>query len=106
MKEIFRHSDSARVGLYRSILEDAGIPCFVRNANTPEFLPDFFPSLCVLEDEDHPKALKILRNATKSQPTEAETWKCDSCGEAVPDNFDTCWNCETPRASGPVPIVP
>ena len=34
MKEVFRSSDAGRVGLYQSILEDAGIGTFVRNSST------------------------------------------------------------------------
>ena len=29
-----------------------------------------------------------------------ERWKCLTCGEEVPEQFDACWNCETPR--GPI----
>lgn len=24
-------------------------------------------------------------------------WKCSNCGESVEDNFDICWNCQTPK---------
>ncbi|MET0398172.1 MAG: hypothetical protein ABW277_15330 [Longimicrobiaceae bacterium] len=24
-------------------------------------------------------------------------WDCASCGEAVPANFEVCWNCSAPR---------
>ena len=24
-------------------------------------------------------------------------WRCPSCGETVPGNFDVCWNCQTSR---------
>ncbi len=26
-----------------------------------------------------------------------EIWKCRGCGEEIEAQFDTCWNCETPR---------
>lgn len=27
-------------------------------------------------------------------------WRCGSCGQTVPGNFDVCWNCHTGRADG------
>lgn len=32
-----------------------------------------------------------------SEKESAASWRCSSCGETVEDNFDLCWNCETPR---------
>jgi hypothetical protein len=34
MKEVFVHRDFTVVGLKKSILEEAGIDCFIRNENT------------------------------------------------------------------------
>jgi hypothetical protein len=80
MKEVFRDCDQTRVDLRRSILESAGIPCFVRNAATHNAivgglavaffpLPDFFPTLCVVNDEDYGEALDILQgNADGTEP--------------------------------------
>ena len=105
MKELYRSSDTALLGYYQSILEDAGIPYFVRNESTQQAvvggliaailpLPDFWPALCVVNDEDYPEALRLLRAARNTPPcTEAE-WKCPNCGEMVPGNFAACWNCD------------
>lgn len=30
-------------------------------------------------------------------------WDCPSCGQAVPGNFEVCWNCNAPRPTGPAP---
>src|SRR5262245_21799016 len=62
MREVFIHQDSAKVGLYKSILDAAEIPNFVRNGlanNSVTDMPSpvFFPALCVLNDEDYDKAL-------------------------------------------------
>ena len=73
MKEVFRNADSAWVGLYQSILEDAGIPTFVYNLCSLQMpvaglavaffpLPIFFPTLCVLVDEDYENAMEILKS--------------------------------------------
>ncbi len=108
MKELFRNSDSAWVGLYQSILDDAGIPTFVYNLGTLQMpvaglavaffpLPIFFPTLCVLSDEDYPEAMEILRGIAVKPSFAGEDWRCPPCGESVPGNFTACWNCQAER---------
>ena len=59
MKELYRSSDTALIGFYQSILDEAGIPHLVRNESTQQavvgglvaailHLPDFWPALCVV----------------------------------------------------------
>jgi len=104
MREVFSSPDGTLIGLFQSILDEAGIPYFVRNdtANqtgavgllTPILpLPDFWPALCVVHDEDYPAAMELLRAARDAPPSNREDWKCPACGETVPANFASCWNC-------------
>lgn len=98
MREVFVHQDSARVGLYKSILDANGIPNFVRNAVSNNSVADmpaaiFFPALCVIEDADYERALEILRQVHKPEPNDAPDWKCTGCGEEVPGTFEHCWKC-------------
>jgi hypothetical protein len=116
MREVFIHQDSARVGLYKSILDEAGIPNFVRNGISNNSVTDmpspvFFPALCVMNDEDYDTALELLRTVHKPKPTDAPDWKCPACAEDVPGNFDTCWKCgrekdaAAPTSPEPAPAV-
>ncbi len=110
MKEVFRHADSALVGLYQSILDDAEIPTFVANARTQQSLvggllvaffplPIFFPTLYVLNDDDYSEAMNILLSIREADTgVEKEEWTCGQCGETVPGNFSTCWNCNHSRS--------
>ncbi len=104
MKEVFRSSDTALIGLYQSILDDAGILHFVQNATTQQMpvagvmtailpLPEFWPALCIRDDEDYPEAMKLLREVRDAAPPTTEDWKCAACSETVPGNFTSCWNC-------------
>jgi len=108
MKEVFRNADSAWVGLYQSILEAAEIPTFVYNLGTLQMpvaglavalfpLPIFFPALYVLDDDDYPEAMEILRSIAVRPSFSSEEWPCPRCGESVPDSFDFCWNCQAAR---------
>jgi Putative prokaryotic signal transducing protein len=109
MKEVFRSSDAGRVALYQSFIEDAGICSFVRNACTQQSLgglamcffplPDFWPTLCVMNDEDYPEAMSILRSVRDTAPAVQADWECPRCGESVPGNFTGCWNCENPQGA-------
>ena len=100
MKELFREKDFTRVGYYQSILEAAGIPTMVRNEHlamsglTEIPIPEFFPALCVMRDEDYENAMEIIREQYEENLKGADTETiCQSCGEANPGNFDICWSC-------------
>jgi len=114
MKEVFRSRDGALIGFYQSILEDADIPHLVRNdpaqpavignliaAMLP--LPDFWPALCVLNDDDYPEAMRLLNAVRDAAAAPPQDRKCPECGEMVPGNFSECWNCEAPLATGDSP---
>jgi hypothetical protein len=105
MREVFVNQDHARVGFYKSVLEEAGIPNFVRNemANNITEMPSplFFPALCVLHDEDYDEAMRILREIYDEPPSQAADWVCAKCGEEVPGTFDSCWQCGALRADLP-----
>jgi hypothetical protein len=107
MKEVFVHHDPTMVGLQKSLLEQAGIDCFIRNENTSATLgagvlglvqsPIFDPVLCIVDDDRYDEALALIgKNKSASQPPRAD-WRCPKCGENVPGNFETCWNCSTAR---------
>jgi hypothetical protein len=110
MKEAFRSPNAGTISLYQSILDDAEIPYFVRNAITQQTivgglmtallpLPDFWPTLCLLRDEDYPEAMQLLSRGREPVPPEQHDWTCVACGESVPDNFTSCWFCQADRAS-------
>lgn len=103
MKELFREQDITRVSYYRTVLEENGIPTMIRNEHltvaglTEIPIPEFFPALCVLNDEDYPQAVAIIREQLTANQRNADTEiACISCGEANPGNFEICWSCGNP----------
>ncbi len=108
MKEVFRNPDHAQVSIFAAILENEGIPSFTQNSATQQSLaaglatslfpiPEFWPALCVINDDDYPAAMKVLTDLRNpDQPAESD-WKCADCGESVPSNFTSCWNCQAQR---------
>ena len=102
MKELFRERDYTRIGYCQSILEAEGIETHVRNRDlvgmmTEVPIPEFFPALCVMKDEDHPRALAVLEERMLADAERVgEQWDCAECGEENPGTFDSCWSCGAP----------
>lgn len=106
MRQVFVNQDHARVGYYKSILDQAGIPNFVRNEDSHNSItempsPIFFPALCVLHDEDYDRAMEILGEIYRAPASTEPDWRCSQCGEECPDTFDSCWKCGAARFDTP-----
>lgn len=100
MKELFREQDITRVSYYKAVLEDNGIPTTIRNEHltgsglTEIPIPEFFPALCVQNDEDYVQAVTIIRKHLTANQKNADTEiTCISCGATNPGNFEICWSC-------------
>ncbi|MCU0750403.1 MAG: DUF2007 domain-containing protein [Akkermansiaceae bacterium] len=100
MKELFREQDFTRVAFFQNVLEAEGIPTFIRNQHltgsglTEIPIPEFFPALCVMRDDDYETAVEIIRSHLVEDSTEEEVEvQCLACGEINPGNFAQCWMC-------------
>lgn len=100
MKELFREQDITRVSYFRSVLEDHGIATIIKNEYltgsglTEIPIPEFFPALCVMNDEDYDEAVKIIREYLTDNEKDADKEiTCIPCGEKNPGNFEMCWSC-------------
>jgi len=97
MKELFREPDFSRVAFFQTLLENEGIPTFIENealAVTAVPIPEFYPALCVVNDEDYQRAIHLIRQHLAANPGDTGPEKvCPSCGESSPGNFSTCWSC-------------
>ncbi len=102
MKEIFANPDFTLVGYFKSILDEAEIPNFVRNgtaASTSGMTsPPFHPTLCITQDSDYDRAIELLEPLHRNpEASESHPWKCATCAEENPANFGACWNCGSDR---------
>jgi len=65
MKELFRERELITITYYESLLNAEGIETFIKNENVSALegvsIPDFFPALCILHDEDYEAAEKIIK---------------------------------------------
>jgi hypothetical protein len=106
MREVFSNQDLTLVSYYKGLLDEAGIPCYIRNENGGN--PDvagisFQPTLCVISDADFEAAIAHLKSQPVSSAIPRADWKCPSCREENPGNFELCWNCGAP-APGLAPV--
>ena len=79
------------VGFQKSILESAGILCFIRNEHTSASMGAgmmglfqshiFDPVLCIVDDDRYEEAVKLIAGAASSRTSERPDWKCPVCGE-------------------------
>jgi hypothetical protein len=100
VREIFSHPDVTRVGYCKSLLDEAGIPCFVQNENTIGAVGAAFPpSLCITNDSDYDEAVRLLKSRQFAPAADDADWTCPACSEKNPGNFELCWNCNAPRQS-------
>jgi hypothetical protein len=100
MKEVYANSDITRVGFYKSVLDEAGIPNVVRNETLHNLViaqGAVVPSLCVTDPADYESAIALLAPFEEAAPAGGGEWRCPNCQEKVPGSFGSCWNCETIR---------
>lgn len=101
MKELYTNMDSSRIGMYKSILDEAGIACYIQNENTAQLVnmisPIFQPTLCILDDERYDEAVALLKPLNFNEAQDLADWNCAKCGESNPGSFEVCWNCESEK---------
>jgi hypothetical protein len=73
MRMLFSSQTAPEVGLLKGLLEEAGIPCEVRNEATYANLPGaaFQPEIWVLNDTDYERACEVRDGWRQSIPTQA-----------------------------------
>jgi hypothetical protein len=100
MRDVFTSPDSSRVGLYCTILKEAGFNVFIRNesvSGAEAVIPIFYPSLSIMDDERYEEAKAMIAEHLNAPVSQAVDWTCPQCHELVPGTFDSCWKCETIR---------
>lgn len=94
MKRVFSSHNLVLAHHARNLLEAEGVETEVRNQALSSAMGEIPPAECqaevwVLNDEDAPRALGILRRPAPSGPD----WTCAACGEVSGPQFTQCWKC-------------
>lgn len=100
MKYIFAATgkyDGADNEMLKRLLDEAGIPCMIRNENLAmaigEIPPSESPELWIINDEDYPRAKEMIESWKNAKPAVSDPWVCPQCSETIEGQFTSCWKC-------------
>jgi hypothetical protein len=102
MKLIYSNENQFLVNNAKNILENQNIEVTLKN----EFASgaagvlapiDTWVELWIINDSDEDKAETVLAQALKQQG--AYDWFCQQCQEHNDASFDSCWQCQSEKAS-------
>ena len=105
MKNIFVSQNLVEVESLKERLDNAGIPCTIKNqqgsslAGEVPFV-EVFPELWVINDGDLEQAKELLEAWTSIDEAEQPKWVCSGCGENHVGRFTACWKCGKGKDSG------
>lgn len=104
MKKVFVSQNLIEVEMRKEWLEQAGIPCTIKNQRSSGLageipFTEVFPELWVIQDEDDGRARQLLEEGLVSLPSSEDTWACTGCRERHENQFAICWNCGQQRSA-------
>ncbi|MBF7071999.1 DUF2007 domain-containing protein [Glaciecola sp. MH2013] len=106
MVHFYYHPDRFQVYQVKSLLDAAGVPCFIKNefiqGAMGEVSPlDCEPELWLNDAEWQIKATQVLESFKAEQQAlsqgDKNDWACRSCGEINEYQFALCWQCQSVR---------
>ena len=109
MKRLFTATnsiDGANIEMLKGLLEDAEIPCMIRNEYLSSAMGEVpfleaSPELWILKDDDYPRARAMLETWRTTRIEVSEPWACADCGENIEGQFTSCWQCGNERQAAP-----
>jgi len=97
MQRLLSHQSVTHLGYLRSILQEAGIACFIKNERLAGALGEIpflecWPELWIVDAVDLYRAKQLVAGA-EAVAEQGKDWLCSNCGETVEGQFLTCWQC-------------
>lgn len=86
----------------KSVLEDAGLACEMRNTMTAGLsaaipISESTPELWLVKDDELPQAQQVLHELKSTPAAGKPAWTCSKCSEVLEAQFTSCWKCGSPR---------
>jgi len=106
MKRVFRHFDRFEVYRVFHMLEEAHIPCFVKNELIQGAIGDVppqdsEPEVWISDNDYFAKAERLIERFEQEQQVITQesrsAWCCTECKEQNEANFNLCWQCQASR---------
>ena len=99
---VFQHSNTLLVSHVRNVLENAGIPCELRNMTLGGGAGELPLGECEPEvwvaAHNQERAEALTHDALLGPRETTPAWVCTCCGEKLDGVFDAFWQCATPRS--------
>lgn len=98
MKLLFSSLNIAEVGLLKTLIEQEGIACLMRNERLSMALGevpflDAAPELWVFDDADYQAAQTLVARWKNAPLTTFAAWICPDCATENEGQFGACWKC-------------
>ena len=98
LKRVYSHHDRFMVWQVKQLLEDRGIPCFIKNefaiGGVGELSPfDTQPEVWLSDEEWLPRAEKLIKQMEAERQPNTLGWQCPQCQEENEASFEICWQC-------------
>jgi len=98
MKKLSDAGDLVSLTQLKSMLEQEGIPCLIKNelmiglsGEVP--LNECSPQLWVADDKDESRARQLMHEFRTAEIESGPGWLCENCNEAMEGQFTSCWKC-------------
>jgi len=100
MRKLYGSHNTILVGHLKTVLEQHGVACVVRNEHlggaAGELPPiECWPEIWITEDAHYARAREILDSLL--DPGEQAAWTCPGCSEWIEGQFTACWRCGADR---------
>ena len=105
MVRFYADYNQVKVREIKAMLEDANIPCFLKNefsqGASGEIPPhEAMPELWLIDAQWRDKAQKLVDALNKALADVSKVdWQCPSCEETNEGQFMLCWQCQHEKPS-------
>ena len=102
MKLVYTHENKVLVENQKNLLELKGIDTLLKNefasGAAGDLVPaETWPELWVLDEAHYQEAMSALQ--VLNEKISGPDWICSACNEPNGAAFESCWNCQTERAT-------
>ncbi len=98
MKKVFTLQNIVLAGYLRSVVEEYGISCYIKNEHLSGGVGEIpaiecWPEIWVIHNRDHLPAKRLIDEVLNADSAMIPAWRCASCGEHMEGQFTDCWKC-------------
>lgn len=102
MKKLYSSPDALLINHFKNILDNHNIPCTIKNAYLTSGIGELPPNECWLElwvfvENNYLTAKNLIEEALAPSVKTDGSWRCQTCGEQLENQFNICWKCGSNR---------